>query len=254
MSCQCDEEEICEECPEWIFTLADLLMCMMGLFVLLWVLKPDGGGAGSSSKAQADESRQIEIIAAIREKFGYVPDGKDMDPVDLWMLRKEFERQATNGPGEKGNAKLKPNGAEGTEPEVTTVRPGDFYTDGGHLTFAPGSASLTAKHLADLEDVAKRIRGHKNVVLIKGHAAPDDSAFTDDLMALSLRRAQAVADTLEVMGVAADTIRVQGCGPHEPLVRRAYDDETRAANRRVEVEATDKLITEMQAPPVLAPR
>ena len=33
---KCDPHEICEECPEWIFTLADLIMCMMGLFVLLW--------------------------------------------------------------------------------------------------------------------------------------------------------------------------------------------------------------------------
>ena len=37
---KCDPHEICEECPEWIFTLADLIMCMMGLFVILWVLKP----------------------------------------------------------------------------------------------------------------------------------------------------------------------------------------------------------------------
>ena len=39
---KCDPHEICEECPEWIFTLADLIMCMMGLFVILWVLKPGG--------------------------------------------------------------------------------------------------------------------------------------------------------------------------------------------------------------------
>ena len=31
--CKCKEVE-CEECPEWIFTLADLIMCMMGLFVI----------------------------------------------------------------------------------------------------------------------------------------------------------------------------------------------------------------------------
>ena len=28
-ACKCAEVE-CEECPEWIFTLADLIMCMMG--------------------------------------------------------------------------------------------------------------------------------------------------------------------------------------------------------------------------------
>ena len=31
-ACRCKKEE-CEECPEWIFTFADLVMLMMGFFV-----------------------------------------------------------------------------------------------------------------------------------------------------------------------------------------------------------------------------
>ena len=38
-ACKCKKVE-CEECPEWIFTFADLVMLMMGFFVILWVLKP----------------------------------------------------------------------------------------------------------------------------------------------------------------------------------------------------------------------
>ncbi len=40
-SCKCKKPAECEECPEWIFTFADLVMLMMGFFVILWVLKPN---------------------------------------------------------------------------------------------------------------------------------------------------------------------------------------------------------------------
>ena len=39
--CKCKKDE-CEECPEWIFTFADLVMLMMGFFVILWVLEAFG--------------------------------------------------------------------------------------------------------------------------------------------------------------------------------------------------------------------
>ena len=54
--CKCDPHELCEECPEWIFTLADLIMCMMGLFVILWVLKP-----GQNQKAGEPGSEELTI-------------------------------------------------------------------------------------------------------------------------------------------------------------------------------------------------
>ena len=72
--CKCKEVE-CEECPEWIFTLADLIMCMMGLFVILWVLKP-----GPKDNAGTLDGDWIKVVAAIREQFGYIPDPKSSDP------------------------------------------------------------------------------------------------------------------------------------------------------------------------------
>ncbi len=58
--CKCKQEE-CEECPEWIFTLADLIMCMMGLFVILWVLKP-----GPKQVTENLEGDWIRVVAAKR--------------------------------------------------------------------------------------------------------------------------------------------------------------------------------------------
>ena len=72
-------------------------------------------------------------------------------------------------------------------------------------------------------------------------------------MALSLERAQAVADLLTDRGVDPDVLRVQGAGLWEPLDRRAYTQEARRANRRVEIEATDRPVQSLAAPELTAP-
>ena len=66
---KCDPHEICEECPEWIFTLADLIMCMMGLFVILWVLKPDPGKTAHELPTNDDQLVKVLAIEQ-RENVG----------------------------------------------------------------------------------------------------------------------------------------------------------------------------------------
>src|SRR5688500_6900681 len=96
-SCKkCDPHEICEECPEWIFTLADLIMCMMGLFVLLWVLKP---GPQPNQRAAATED-MIKVLASIREAFGHVPDPDSQDPIDVAQILIKLQKVRPHmGPG-----------------------------------------------------------------------------------------------------------------------------------------------------------
>src|SRR6476646_10071409 len=102
-SCKCKEVE-CEECPEWIFTLADLIMCMMGLFVILWVLKP---GPKPEDRQKMTEE-QIRVFAAIREAFKYEPDPNSTDPVDIEMLLRKLQKVKPHlGPGEGGETKIK---------------------------------------------------------------------------------------------------------------------------------------------------
>ena len=99
-ACKCKEVE-CEECPEWIFTLADLIMCMMGLFVILWVLKPsveekpDTAG-GASSVMQTDQ--WLETVGEIRGGFGWEPDPSSADPVDQFMIQKRRAMAAVSPP------------------------------------------------------------------------------------------------------------------------------------------------------------
>jgi chemotaxis protein MotB len=247
---KCDPHEICEECPEWIFTLADLIMCMMGLFVILWVLKP--GTTVPPQQAQVQDEaheRFLETVGEIRGGFGWVPDPSSNDPVDQAILRK---RARLAGPGERGASSVEQKGADGTDPEVTTIRTGRQAAVGTRLLFEPGDATISNETRRGLRQIAAQIRGHRNVVLIKGHTALDDfaeGATAQQKMDLSLRRAQAVADLLTASGVEPDILRVQGCSTFEPVAQRAYTAEAQASNRRVEVEASATLVEHLQASP-----
>jgi outer membrane protein OmpA-like peptidoglycan-associated protein len=243
-SCKCKETE-CEECPEWIFTLADLIMCMMGLFVILWVLKP-----GPKQDMTVIDGDWIKQVAAIRDAFGYIPDPASKDPVDMHMLMKKLESlDPLKGPGDGGRKPLPRKSPAGIDEESQTIRPGKQSAVGGKLLFCPGKADLTPQTSALLDEVAELIRGHRNIVLIKGHASFDDFAdgsTPQQRMDLSLRRAQTVADYLTAQRVEPEILRVQGCSTFEPVSRGTYTEDAQARNRRVEVEATDTLVEERQ--------
>jgi chemotaxis protein MotB len=244
-ACHCKKAAECEECPEWIFTFADLVMLMMGFFVILWVLKPQPGKNGSSDA----EEYLVKIEASIRGGFGYVPNPTSKDPVDMQMILNGLSKIHPPGEGKRGKADNEPKGAVGTEPEVTNIRPSNHATEGGKMLFDQGTAALTDETKAELKEIAEVIRGHRNIVMIKGHTSLDDlpdNATEQQKMDLSLRRAQAASDYLVSLGVEADLIRVQGCSTFEPLTQRQYTPDSQILNRRVEVEATNTLIDDLQ--------
>jgi flagellar motor protein MotB len=242
MACKKCKQHECEECPEWIFTLADMVICMMGLFVILWVLKPGPNQSGG------DNAEWVRVAAGIREAFGYVPRADPDDPVDVQVILNKLERLRLHGPGDGGPSRMEQRGAEGTDPEVTTIRRGPQASTGGRVLFEPGSAELSAEGADHLDQIALQIRGHRNIVMITGHSAPDDLPEGADVRAhldLSLRRANLVADYLISRNVEPDILRVQGSGAFEPIVQRQYSPNAQAHNRRVEVEATSSLVRDL---------
>jgi flagellar motor protein MotB len=243
-ACRCKKEE-CEECPEWIFTFADLVMLMMGFFVILWVLKPPAG-----KKSEGDgEQYMIKIEASIREAFGYEPNPHSKDPVDMQMIINRISHTKLNGPGVGGKTSMEPEGAEGSQREVTDIRPAKQATEGGKLLFDRGSDQLNDPTKRELDEIAEVVRGHRNIVMVKGHTSLDDlpdNSTAQDRMALSLRRAQAAADYLTQRGVDPQILRVQGCSTFEPLSLRQYTIDAQSFNRRVEVEATATLADDLQ--------
>jgi outer membrane protein OmpA-like peptidoglycan-associated protein len=249
---KCDPHEICEECPEWIFTLADLIMCMMGLFVILWVLKP----STAPKPGDPPDEKMVQVLAAIRDAFGYVPDPTSADPVDVQLILKRLEQMKRLGPGEKGIAPRETTGAEGTDPEVTSIRQSRQAIVGSRMQFEPGEAVITPQTARMLDQIVLQIRGHRNIVMVKGHASLDDfpdGTSPEKFMDLSLRRAQAAADFLTKRGVSPDILRVQGCSTFEPVAQRAYTPDRQALNRRVDVEATPVLVEQLQDPPSTLP-
>ena len=246
-ACKCKKSPECEECPEWIFTFADLVMLMMGFFVILWVLKP-APNKDSANSPPNDE--WLDVAASVREAFGYLPDPHSTDPVDIHMLLKKMHTiNPVKGPTPGSKAHIQEQGATGTDAEVQTIRDGNQALMGGRMLFNAGSAEITSDTKTALDQIADKIRGHYNIVMIKGHTASDD--FPDGTppqrqMDLSLRRAQAAADYLASVGVDPQVLRIQGCSIFEPVNQRAYDSDARAVNRRIEVEVTASLVAQRQ--------
>jgi outer membrane protein OmpA-like peptidoglycan-associated protein len=225
-----------------------------GFFVILWVLKPNPNKTPAGSAAQTDDLVKAE--ASIREAFGYTPDPTSKDPVDIEMLLKKIQTLKLNGPGEKGKTTIERKGAEGIEDEVTAIRRSKQAAVGGRLLFAIGDSEISPDMIEPLNEIADQIRGHRTIVMIKGHTGLDDfpdGGTAQQNMDLSLKRAQHVADYLVSKGVSADILRVQGCSTFEPVIQRAYTPEGRASNRRVEVEATATLVQSFQDPPATQP-
>ncbi len=242
MACKCkkfDPHEMCEECPEWIFTLADLIMCMMGLFVLLWVLKTEGAKAPTPAEAIKAERETLQRVVA-----GF--NGNWTNDVES-----RERMQNLNGPGEKGETTESPESPEGTDPQASIIRPGREVTTGGRLLFPKGDATLTADLKHRLDQVAEKIRGIRLIVNIKGHAGRDDfgpGAQPSQTMALSLKRAQVVADYLTSKGIDPEVLRLQGCGTFEPVRTGDPSVNGQVLNRRVEVFTSDTRVEELQDP------
>lgn len=100
------------------------------------------------------------------------------------------------------------------------------------LSFATGSSLLSDAAQARLQAFAEALKRPQLAsvrVRIEGHT--DSSGGRTINVALSQRRAQAVADYLVSQGIAADRLEVQGYGYDRPLPGRRASD---GANRRVE--------------------
>ena len=255
----CKKSE-CEECPEWIFTFADLVMLMMGFFVILWVLKPAANpksGTGDPNAAQtatAQDEHWIDTVAAIRQAFDYNPKPSSTDPIDL-RVKARREQSTPAGAKDQGRSDVRPTSPVGIDADSTAIRPGRQSIVGGRLLFDRGGTTLSAEGLAQVDQVANLVRGHRNLVSVQGNTALDDlddAATATDKLALSLRRAEAVAARLTADGVSPDVLRVVGCSTFEPVVAGKYTPESQADNRRVEVFMTGTLVGDVQAtrPPV----
>lgn len=102
------------------------------------------------------------------------------------------------------------------------------------LTFDSGSATVKPQFDATLKEIARTVRT-RNQTFVDVFAHTDTSGSPQVNLALSQRRATAVATYLAGHGVAKARIAAKGYGESAPLYNPDTSEDQKAANRRVEI-------------------
>ncbi|NMO14016.1 OmpA family protein [Pyxidicoccus fallax] len=102
------------------------------------------------------------------------------------------------------------------------------------IIFEPGTATLQARSLPVLDNVARVLLVHPEfkTLLIESHT--DNRGDADANRALSQARAEVVREYLVTQGVPADRLDARGYGPDRPVASNETS-QGREANRRVEL-------------------
>lgn len=121
-----------------------------------------------------------------------------------------------------------------SEVKVTELKDGGVKVHvPGSVSFASGSSIVSPGLAPTLDKIATTLNEHPSTrVTVVGHT--DSVGGTDTNQALSLMRANAVADYLVQRGVKRDRMVIEGRGEFEPIADNATEM-GRSANRRVEM-------------------
>ncbi len=238
--CKCPPEGA----PEWVMTYGDMMSLLLCFFIILVAL---------SEIKKEDEYRAI--VEEVKKAFGMKGGGgKVASPDDpkLSLMKRLEELQLRMTPKPKPSNTDDP-GMEGKEAQVTKVREGMLFTQGGRVTFEPGSADLSEQSKRSIRAVSDLIRGYNNKIEVRGHASSMEVGVQSeygDLWTLSYARAKAVMDflTSKEVGIRADRIRVIANAEHEPLVKRLYTPTGQQPNRRAEILVMEALVEDFAKP------
>jgi flagellar motor protein MotB len=252
-------EEAHEGAPEWLISFADNTALIMGFFVILLALNmgPKGGGSGSESGAAGGSPSDYEMdwAVAVRNAFHNPVNINSTNPRDLMLAqhlkkKKSLEEMKKKVAAELG--KSNEEGIQGEHPSVTNIREGKAITFGGQVSFESGKAVLLDQAKKQIDIFIPDLAGLNHKICIRGHAAkvPEEVyrpfISLDDL---SYARAKAVKDYLIEKGIRQERITLEACGVNEPIRAQAYDEESRAINRRVSIIIMENLVEEYKGQP-----
>lgn len=233
-------EEHHEGAPEWLISFADNVALLMGFFVILLAMnmapKTDGpmGGTGKGGD-NANDTRMIDFVIAVREGFNTPFDVNSTRPEDQPFIRRIKEREG--GEGARPNAIVgpfrNPNSLErGTGKDVTAKV--EFDTD---------SAEVPPSGRTILLDASKKLKDSGYIIEIRGHASPFEARRDyDRANDLAYKRAMAVARVLIESGIKKETLSVVSRGSFDLLVPKANDPEGSRSNQRVEIILTNEQV------------
>lgn len=231
--------------PEWVLTYGDMMSLLLCFFILLAAFADYSPGAG------VETPEMKTALESIREAFGM--GGGVVGPnneIDFQALIKKLrEVSSQESAGHRGDTREE--GVYGKSFRLRKIRDGMEIVMGGPVVFEPFSDKLTEDGKQALAQVAESVRGHRNKMEIRGHAAeePRPADWTDDdSLQLSFRRAKAVADELILRGVDRRALICSAAGANEPLATGVYEANRRAQGRRVEIIVRESLIEDYVKP------
>ncbi len=233
------KEKAPEGAPEWMVTYGDMMTLLFCFFVII-----------VSMSEIKEEERFDKVLESIKMAFGYkggvgktpaeVPPNNTFDKQMLQLIVRKFQLQV---------GKSAEEGIEGENPSVKTIRDGLEFTLGGRVHFEPGKARLPDAAVKQIKEFAETIKGLNTKIRVKGHAAskpPEMYQPFASLDDLSYARAMEVKKLLVECGIRKQRITVEACGDNEPLETRAYDENSRAKNRRVSIIVTEDLVKDFE--------
>ena len=227
-------------------TYGDMMSLLLTFFILLVAL----------SEIKKEEVYQ-SVIQHIQQAFGIRGGGgtaESRTEPKLTLVERLQKLELRKNP-EQNESNTDDPGVEGKEAQVTKVREGMLFTQGGRITFEPGSADISEHAKRQLAVVANLIRGYNNKIEVRGHAAAMElgaKARYEDLWTLSFARAKAVMDYLTSprVGIRPERIRLVANADFEPLAKRVYTAVDQMPNRRAEILVMEALIDDFAHPQV----
>lgn len=228
--------------PLWVVSFCDMTILEMSFFVILL--------AGSSQKSAADDEL-LAILASIKAGFGYVPNFKSTEKMDMAVLQilAHNKNRATN----KNQIEWYSNRqADLNPPHDPSLWSRVKGTVGKPIIFDENSAELPLNWETRVDEIAERLRHHFRQILIQSHCSPAEAAADPQQgHDLTFRRAVAIKEAFEKRGIAASKLRIVSCAAFDTQ----RESNTEMQRRTVIALGTyylpggDQLMEDLTAPP-----
>ena len=238
-----DDEEH-DGAPEWLISFADMVMLIMGFFVILFALNAtqpakagaEGDSDGDAAGATVPFDRWAEFVWNTRKAFGNPIDLNTTDP----ELRKVVDWYYSEGPG-----RAMDDGEPGDKEEVRSPHDTGEHSLMIDIKFAHQEDELTDEARSRLARLGRQVRGMPMIIEVHGHASTGEAGNQEQAgLELSFERSMEVARALAEAGVEWRRIKIVAAGDNSPLSAHPSDSTEDAPNRRVEVRVTNRNATE----------